>query len=79
MTYKYSDTLVAIDASINSSLWYYRLGHISEKRMKVLLSKGRLPKLKSIEHNLCESYIFSKQKGLAFQNLKENQKRRNWS
>ena len=43
MTSNCRDTLVADDVAINSSLWYCRLGHMSEKGMKVLLLKGRLP------------------------------------
>ena len=30
------------------------------------LSKGRLPVLKTINHNLCESCIFGKQKNVSF-------------
>ena len=54
--------MATIDAEVNSSLWHCRLGHMSEKGMKVMLSKGKLPELKSVEHSLCESCIFGKQK-----------------
>ena len=30
-------------ASTDTSLWHRRLGHMSEKGMKMLLSKGKLP------------------------------------
>ena len=49
------NTLTTFDAGVSSKLWHYRLGHMSEKGMKVLLSKGRKPELKTIDHNLCES------------------------
>ncbi|RVW24170.1 Retrovirus-related Pol polyprotein from transposon TNT 1-94 [Vitis vinifera] len=39
-----------------------RLGHMSEKGMKMLLSKGKLPELKSIDFDMCESCILGKQK-----------------
>ncbi|RVW61459.1 Retrovirus-related Pol polyprotein from transposon TNT 1-94 [Vitis vinifera] len=39
-----------------------RTGHMSEKGMKMLLSKGKLPELKSIDFDMCESCILGKQK-----------------
>ncbi|RVW44994.1 Retrovirus-related Pol polyprotein from transposon TNT 1-94 [Vitis vinifera] len=42
------------------------LGHMSEKRMKMLLSKGKLPELKSIDFDMCESCILGKQKNVSF-------------
>jgi hypothetical protein len=47
-------------AKDDSKLWHLRLGHMSEKEMKVLLSKGKLPKLKSVEFDLCEDCILGK-------------------
>jgi hypothetical protein len=41
------DTVVIVDASANSKLLHLRLGHMSEKVMKVLLSKEKLPELRS--------------------------------
>ena len=40
--------------------------HMSEKGMKMLLSKGKLPELKSIDFDICESYILGKQKKVSF-------------
>ena len=34
--------------------------------MKMLLSKGKLPELKSIDFNMCESCILGKQKNVSF-------------
>ena len=56
------NTIAVADASTDTSLWHRRLGHISEKEMKMLLSKGKLPKLKSIDFDMCESCILGKQK-----------------
>jgi hypothetical protein len=39
---------------------------MSEKGMKVLLSKGKLPELKSVESDLCEGCILGKQKKVSF-------------
>ena len=34
------DTIAVAEVSTNTSLWHCRLGHMSEKGMKMLLSKG---------------------------------------
>ena len=39
---------------------------MSEKEMKMLLSKGKLPELKSIDFDMCESSILGKQKNVSF-------------
>ncbi|RVW93884.1 Retrovirus-related Pol polyprotein from transposon TNT 1-94 [Vitis vinifera] len=56
------NTIAVADASTDTSLWHRKLGHMSEKWMKMLLSKGKLPKLKSIDFDMCESCILGKQK-----------------
>ncbi|KAL6345593.1 hypothetical protein AAG906_017323 [Vitis piasezkii] len=56
------DTIAVVDASTDTSLWHCRLGHMSEKGMKMLLSKGKLPEMKSIDFDMCESCILGKQK-----------------
>ena len=53
-------------ASTDTSLWHRRLGHMSEKGMKMLLSKGKLPELKSIDFDMCGSCILGKQKNVSF-------------
>ena len=54
------DTIVVVEAGIDASLWHLRLGHMNEKGMKILLSKGKLVELKSINFDMCESYILGK-------------------
>ncbi|KAE8695859.1 U-box domain-containing protein 31 [Hibiscus syriacus] len=49
-----------------SNLWHQRLGHMSEKGMKTLLSKGKVPDLKNVDVGLCEDCIFGKQKKVSF-------------
>ena len=66
MTSSPRDTIAVADASTNTSLWHHRLGHMSEKGMKMLLSKGKLPELKSINFDMCESCILGKQKNVSF-------------
>ena len=62
MTSSPRDTIAVADASTNTSLWHHRLGHMSEKGMEMLLSKRKLPELKSIDFDMCESCILGKQK-----------------
>ena len=66
MTSSSRDTIVVTDANTDTSLWHRRLCHISEKRTKMLLSKGKLPELKSIDFDICESCILGKQKNVSF-------------
>lgn len=66
MTSSCRDTVAIANSTENSSLWHCRLGHMSEKGMKMLHSRGRLPDLKSVEHNLCEGCVFGKQKRVSF-------------
>ena len=66
MTSSPRDTIAVADASTDTSLWHRRLGHMSDKRMKMLLSKEKLPELKSIDFDMCESYILGKQKNVSF-------------
>ena len=60
------DTIAVAEASTNTSLWHRRLGHMSEKWMKILLSRGKLPELKSIDFDMCESCILGKRKKVSF-------------
>ena len=66
MTLSPRDTIVVADASTYTSLWHHRLGHMSEKGIKMLLSKGKLPELKSVDFDMCESCILGKQKKVSF-------------
>ena len=66
MTSSPRDTIVVAEASTNTNLWHRRLGHMSEKGMKILLSKRKLPELKSIDFDMCEICILGKQKRLSF-------------
>jgi hypothetical protein len=66
MTTNIRYTAPVLDASVNSNLWHLRLGHMSEKGMKVLFSKRNLPELKSVESDIYESYILGKQKKVSF-------------
>ena len=61
------ENIVAVaDADGKSNLWHQKLGHMSEKGMKTLLSKGKFPDLKNVDVGLCEDCIFGKQKKVSF-------------
>lgn len=53
-------------AHSDAELWHCRLGHMSEKGMKHLCSKGKLPGLKTVDMDLCEDCVFGKQKRVSF-------------
>ena len=65
MTSSPRDTIAVAKANTDINLWHRRLGHMSKKGMKMLLSKGKLPELKSIDFDLCESCILGKQKNVS--------------
>ena len=71
MTSTPRDTIAVVEASTDASLWHRRLGHMSEKGMKMLLSKGKLLELKSINLDMCESCILGKQKRVSFLKIGE--------
>ena len=66
MTLSPRDTITVAEASTDTSLLHRRLSHISEKGMKMLLSRGKLTKLKSIDFDMCENCISEKQKNVSF-------------
>ena len=66
MTSSPRDIIAIVDASTDTNLWHRRLGHMSEKGMKMLLSKGKLPELKSIDFDMCDRCILGKQKRVSF-------------
>ena len=48
-------------------LWHQRLGYMSEKGMKIMHSKRKLPCLQLVEIDMCEDCILGKQKRVRFQ------------
>jgi hypothetical protein len=57
MTTNSKDTVAIADTGADSKLWHLRLGNMSEKRMKVHMSKGKLQELKSVESDFDEGGI----------------------
>ena len=50
----------------DAALWHHRLGHMSEKRMKILHSRNLLAGLKNVDLDFCENCIYGKQKRVRF-------------
>ncbi|WVZ05968.1 hypothetical protein V8G54_019314 [Vigna mungo] len=69
--------LIAVAANENPNLWHQRLGHMSEKGMKIMHSKGKLPGLQSVEIDMCEDCILGKQKRVSFQTSRRTPKKEN--
>ena len=56
------DMVAVTEAINNSTMWYQRLGHMSEKGMKLMAAKGKLSSLKHVDVGACEHCILEKQK-----------------
>ena len=57
MTTKPNNVASIAASNDNASLWHNRLGHISQKWMKELLSKGKLSELKNVHFDMCETVL----------------------
>ncbi|GKF30259.1 retrovirus-related pol polyprotein from transposon TNT 1-94, partial [Tanacetum coccineum] len=56
----------AIDGRSHTALWHHRLGHMSEKGMEILASKGRIPYLQKAEVGFYEPCVLVKQNKVRF-------------
>ena len=54
------------EGASGACLWHNRLGHMSAKGMKILVAKGALEGLMSVDMGLCESCVMCKQKRVSF-------------
>lgn len=74
-TVEQGEQIAVVDS--NTTLWHTRLGHMSEKGMKVLHSKKVLPGLKCVNMDFCESCVYGKQKRVSFVKTgKKNKKKK---
>lgn len=60
MTSDCRDIIVAAETCAKSDLWHCIFVYMSERKMKTFVSNGKIPKLKSIDLQLCESRILGK-------------------
>jgi len=61
------DMVVVTKAVNNSTMWHPRLGHMSEKGMKLMAAKGKLSSLKHVDVGFCEHVSLESRKRLASQ------------
>ena len=69
-------TNIVVDSKI--ALWHNRLGHMSEKGMKLIHSKKVLPSLKCVNMDFCESCVYGKQKRVSFVKTGKENKKEKW-
>ncbi|KAE8655918.1 NAC domain-containing protein 48 [Hibiscus syriacus] len=74
VTSNLENIIATADADGKSNLWHQRLGHMSEKGMKTLFSKGKLSDLKTVDVGLYEDYIFGKQKKVSLAKIDKTPK-----
>lgn len=61
------EDMIAVTEAVNSSsIWHQRLGHMSEKGMKIMASKGKVSNLKHVDLGVCEHCILGKQIKVSF-------------
>ena len=51
MTFNSTASISVASSDVNAGTWHRRLGHMSEKGMKAMFSKGKLLRFKSINLN----------------------------
>ena len=54
-------TIASVGVADFTRLWHQRLGHISERGMKVLANQKLLPSLKCVDLKFCENCVYGKQ------------------
>jgi len=62
MTSSFEASILVVLSEVDAGVWHQRLGHMSEKKMKLVLSKDKLPELKSVDLDFYEDCIYRKQK-----------------
>ena len=66
-TLKYGDASIASTNQEESKIrWHYKLGHMSERGIKILAERNLLPGLTSVNLPFCEHCVVSKQSRLKF-------------
>ena len=74
MTWRFTTSISVAASDIDANTWHHRLGHMSEKGMKTMLTKGKLPEFKPIDLDFCEDCIYEKQRKVSFSKVKKSLK-----
>ena len=67
------EQIVVVDS--DTTLWQNKLGHMSDKGMKVLHSKKVFPGLKCVNMDFYESCVYGKQKRVSFVKTRNENKK----
>ena len=57
---------IVVEGDSGSCMWHNKLGHMTTQGMKMLVAKGALGGLKSVDMGLCDSCVMGKQKRVSF-------------
>jgi len=74
MTSDFRASILVASLELDVEVWHRRLGHISKKGMKVMLSKNKLSGLKSIVLDFCEVCVYGKQRRVSFSKVRKTLK-----
>ena len=74
MTFGFRASTSVASSELDVGVWHWRLGHMSEKGIKIMLSKDKLSGLKSIDLNFCEDCVYGKQRRVSFSKVRKTLK-----
>ena len=70
-----NDYYISLDyTKVDTTLWYHRFGHMSEKGIHILQKRNLLPDLKQIDRDFCEHCVYGKQKRVRFLRVEKEKK-----
>ena len=74
MTMDFTTAISIASSDVDTCTWHYQFGHMSDKGMKAMLSKGELPGLKYIDLDFCKVCVYEKQRNVSFSEIKKSSK-----
>ena len=69
------DCITLVGSENDLMTWHRRLGHMSEKGMNMMLERGMLHGLTSLEMSQCEDYILGKKMRVSFSKIARTPKK----
>ena len=79
MTSGLGASISVVSSEMDVGVWHWRLEHMSEKGMKIMLSKDKLLGLKSIDLDFFEDHVYGKQRRVSFSKARRLQRQKGWS
>ena len=74
MTFGSEASISVALSKLDAGVWHQRLRHMSEKGMKIMLSKDKMSGLKCIDLNFCEECVYGKHKKVSFSKVRKTVK-----